>query len=216
MKEALGLVRKFYSDDDDENYEKMSQKEFNTKAEVLMKGTHNLWVTFLFNNILSIYFHENILSIYFQFCDTIRGNTRIVYYNNIISFYFSIHEKSTLSVKHFKKLVASNMAKNSARRCHTLTVEQALTALDAVDFIHAKTCAKCGHRVIPASLVGLDQLTRQRPDPNLGYDKQVILRYCLGCQHLCMKRTTGQEARLHALIRLGYASHQPTHIGPRS
>ena len=108
------------------------------------------------------------------------------------------------------------MAQHSASRCHTLTVEQALTALDAVDFIHARTCAKCGHRVIPASLIGLDQLTPQRSYPNLGYDKQVILPYCLGCQRLCMERTTGQEARLHALIRLGYANHQPTHIGPRS
>ncbi len=46
MKEALGLVRKFHSDDDDENPEKMSKKEFNKKAEVLMKGTTNLRVIF--------------------------------------------------------------------------------------------------------------------------------------------------------------------------
>ena len=108
------------------------------------------------------------------------------------------------------------MVRNSAGRCHTLTNEQALTALDSVDFIHAKTCAKCGHRVIPASSIGLDQLTPQRSDPNLGYDEQVILPYCLGCQRLCIERSADQEVRLHALIRLGYANHQPTHIGPRS
>ena len=62
MKEALGLVRKFYSDDDDENPEKMSQKEFNTKAEVLMEGSMHLRVIFLFT------FPQN--------------NTRIVHYNN--------------------------------------------------------------------------------------------------------------------------------------
>jgi hypothetical protein len=180
LKEALGLVRKFYSDDDDKNPEKMSQKEFNMKAEVLMKGTLCLRVvTFLFT------FPQN--------------NTRIVYYNNILSIYFSIHEKSTLSVKKFKVRVASSMVQHSAGRCHTLTNEQALTALDAVDFIHAKTCAKCDHRIFPAALIGLDQLTPQRSDPNLGYDEQVILPYyCLGCQRLCMERT--KEARLHACV----------------
>ncbi len=76
MNEALGFVRKFYSDDDVDNPKKMSQKEFNTKAEVLMKGIRNLRVTFLFT------FPQN--------------NTRIVDYNNILSVYSSIHEKSTL------------------------------------------------------------------------------------------------------------------------
>ncbi len=171
----------------------MLQEEFNTKAAVLMKGTMTLRVTFLF------IFPQNI--------------TRIVY---LYIIYSSYHEKRTLSVKHFKAGLVNNMVQNSASRCHTLTNEQALSALDSVDFIHAKTCAKCGHRVIPASLIGLDQLTPQRSDPNLGYDEQVILPYCLECQRLCMERSAGQEARLHALIRLGYANHQPTHIGPRS
>ncbi len=126
MKEALALVRKFYSDDDDENPEKMLQKEFNTKAEVLMKGTNSLRVTFIF--------------IFPQ------KNTRICIIT-IYSIYFSIHEKSTLSVKKFKVRVASRMVRHSAGRDHTLTNEQALTALDAVDFVHAKTCAKCDHRV---------------------------------------------------------------------
>ncbi len=76
LKEALGLVSKIYSGDDDENPEKMSQKEFNTKAEVLMKGTNSLRVTFLF-----IFPQKNtricIITIYYLF--TFQFTKRVLY-----------------------------------------------------------------------------------------------------------------------------------------
>jgi hypothetical protein len=106
----------------------------------------------------------------------------------------------------FKDTVARSMVQKSKHRGHLLNFEKALEVLDACGFMSAKTCAKCDHVIIPAGKMGLNQLSPQRQQPELGYDddEQTVLPYCLGFQRLCMHRSPDEEERIHVLIREAY------------
>jgi hypothetical protein len=102
----------------------------------------------------------------------------------------------------FFQKIASSMVSNSTHRGHSLTMETAVRILKSSGFYDASTCAKCKHYVIPASNLGQNKLSPQRPDPTSGYDRQAcLLSYCLGCQRLCVERSPDEEEKLHEFIR---------------
>ena len=110
------------------------------------------------------------------------------------------------------------MVQNSKHRGHLLNFEKALEVLDTCGFMSAKTCAKCNHIIIPAAKMGLNQLSPQRQQSQLGYDddEQTVLPYCLGCQRLCMQRSPDEEEHIHMLIRDAYPTYQSAHTGIRT
>jgi hypothetical protein len=128
------------------------------------------------------------------------------------------HLSSTLMIGDaFFNQVASSMCRNSKSRGRSLTKETAVRVMKSSGFYDASTCAKCKHYVIPASNLGLNQLSPQRPDPTSGYDRQArLLPYCLGCQRLCMERSPDEEEKLHEFIRCAYPAHKPAHVRTRT
>jgi hypothetical protein len=127
-------------------------------------------------------------------------------------------EKRILTPSAFKDHVARNVVQNSKHRGHLLNFEKALEVLDTSGFMSAKTCAKCDHLITPAAKMGLNQLSPQRQQSELGYDddEQTVLPYCLGCQRLCMQRSPDEEEQIHVLMRDAYPTHQPAHTGIRT
>ncbi len=76
----------------------------------------------------------------------------------------------------------------------------------------------CQQRLVPSAKMGLNQLSPQRQQNELGYDddEQTVLLYCLGCQRLCMEKSPDEEEQIHELIREAYITHQPAHTGTRN
>jgi hypothetical protein len=147
---------------------------------------------------------------------TIDQHTKTNEYH--LSTFCAFPEKRILRPSAFKDTVARSMVQHSKHRGHLLNFEKALEVLDTSRFMSANTCAKCDHLITPAAKMGLNQLSPQRQQSELGYDddEQTVLLYCLGCQRLCMQRSPGEEERIHMLIRDAYPTYQPAHNGIRT
>ncbi len=135
-----------------------------------------------------------------------------------LSTFCAFPEKCILIPNAFMRRVARHMMVNSKHIGHFLNFEKALYVLDTSAFMSAKTCAKCGHLITPASKMGVNQLSPQRQHSELGYDddEQTVLPYCLGCQRLCLQRSPDAEERIHMLIREAYPTHQAAHTEIRT
>ncbi len=117
----------------------------------------------------------------------------------------------------FFEHLARNMVTSSGNRGHPLTHGTAIRVLKENGFYDATNCARCRHYVIPAGKIGLNQLSPQRQNPALGYDRQAcLLPYCMGCQRLCMERSMEEEEQLDKSIRRAYPAHKPLHVGTRT
>ncbi len=119
-------------------------------TEVLVKGTK----------------HLRVICLLF----TIEQHTKT---NDHLSTFCAFPEKKILMPDVFKSAVARDMVHHSEHRGHLLKYEKALDDFDTSGFISANTCAKCNHLTTPAAKMGLNQLTPQRQNSELGYDDGV-------------------------------------------